>query len=35
VTVADAAHHGISRANSKAGTAFHDQFGENCIVVSD
>src|SRR5688500_19827978 len=28
VTAADAARHGIERANSKAGVVFHDLFGE-------
>jgi hypothetical protein len=32
VSAADAAHHGISVANSRAGTVFADQFGESCTV---
>ena len=32
VSAADAAHHGIQQANSKAGVVFHDQFGESCHV---
>jgi hypothetical protein len=32
VTAADAARHGIERANSKAGVVFHEQFGETCHV---
>jgi hypothetical protein len=32
VTAADAAHHGITTANSKAGVVFHDNFGEDCHV---
>jgi hypothetical protein len=35
VSAADAAHHGISTANSTAGTVFNEQFGEVCTVVSD
>jgi len=34
VTAADAARHGIDTANTKAGTVFHDQFGETCNVES-
>ena len=34
VSAADAAHHGIDTANSRAGTVFHDQFGETCRVES-
>jgi len=32
VTAAGAALHGITRANETAGMAFHDRFGENCLV---
>lgn len=32
VSAPDAALHGISTANSKAGQVFHDQFGEECRV---
>ena len=34
VSAADAALHGINTANSRAGTVFHDQFGETCHVES-
>jgi hypothetical protein len=34
VTAADAAAHGIHRANAKAGQVFHDRFGESCRVVT-
>jgi hypothetical protein len=34
VSAADAAGHGIDTANTKAGTVFHDQFGETCHVES-
>jgi hypothetical protein len=34
VTAADAARHGIDTANARAGTVFHDQFGETCHVES-
>ena len=34
VSAADAARHGIDTANTKAGTVFHDQFGEICRVES-
>ena len=34
VSAADAARHGIETANAKAGTVFHDQFGETCRVES-
>jgi hypothetical protein len=34
VSAADAARHGIDTANTKAGTVFHDQFGETCHVES-
>ena len=34
VSAADAARHGIDTANTKAGTVFHDQFGEVCRVES-
>ena len=34
VSAADAAWHGIDTANTKAGTVFHDQFGETCQVES-
>jgi hypothetical protein len=34
VTAADAARHGIDTANSRAGTTFHDRFGEVCHVES-
>ena len=34
VTAADAARHGIDTANSRAGTVFHDRFGETCHVES-
>jgi hypothetical protein len=34
VTAADAALHGISTANGRAGQVFHDQFGEVCRVVT-
>jgi hypothetical protein len=34
VSAADAARHGIDTANAKAGTVFHDQFGETCHVES-
>ena len=32
VTAPDAALHGITQANDHAGVAFHDRFGENCVV---
>jgi ABC-type sugar transport system substrate-binding protein len=32
VSAADAARHGIEKANSTAGVVFHDQFGEDCHV---
>jgi hypothetical protein len=35
VTAADAALHGITTANAKAGQVFHDLFGEVCRVVVD
>ena len=34
VSASDAARHGIDTANTKAGTVFHDQFGETCRVES-
>lgn len=34
VSAADAALHGITRANEKAGAVFNRQFGEVCTVVS-
>jgi hypothetical protein len=34
VSAADAARHGIDTANARAGTVFHDQFGETCHVES-
>jgi hypothetical protein len=34
VSAADAARHGIDTANTRAGTVFHDQFGETCHVES-
>jgi hypothetical protein len=34
VSAADAARHGIDTANSRAGTVFHDRFGEICHVES-
>jgi len=34
VSAADAARHGIDTANVRAGTVFHDQFGETCRVES-
>jgi hypothetical protein len=34
VSAADAARHGIETANARAGTVFHDQFGETCHVES-
>jgi hypothetical protein len=34
VSAADAARHGIDTANTKAGTVFHDRFGETCHVES-
>ena len=34
VSAADAALHGINTANTKAGTVFHDRFGEVCQVES-
>jgi hypothetical protein len=34
VSAADAAQHGIDTANARAGTVFHDQFGETCRVES-
>lgn len=34
VNAADAARHGIDTANAKAGTVFHDHFGETCRVES-
>jgi hypothetical protein len=33
VTAGDAALHGITTANAKAGQVFHDQFGEECRVI--
>ncbi len=33
VSAADAALHGISRANDRAGAVFNRQFGEVCTVV--
>jgi hypothetical protein len=32
VSAADAALHGITQANAKAGVVFHSQFGESCHV---
>ena len=32
VTAADAALHGITRANERAGMTFRDRFGEDCDV---
>jgi hypothetical protein len=32
VTAADAARHGIEKANSTAGVVFHELFGEDCHV---
>jgi ABC-type sugar transport system substrate-binding protein len=34
VSAADAALHGITKANAKAGAVFHTQFGEVCRVES-
>ena len=34
VSAADAARHGIDTANARAGTVFHDHFGETCHVES-
>jgi len=34
VSAADAALHGITKANEKAGAVFHNQFGEVCRVES-
>jgi hypothetical protein len=34
VSAADAARHGIDTANARAGTVFHDKFGETCHVES-
>jgi len=34
VSAADAARHGIDTANARAGTVFHDRFGETCHVES-
>jgi hypothetical protein len=34
VSAAEAARHGIDTANAKAGTVFHDHFGETCHVES-
>ncbi len=34
VSAADAALHGITRANEKAGAVFKTHFGEECTVVS-
>ena len=34
VSAADAALHGITQANSKAGEVFKDKFGESCRVES-
>jgi hypothetical protein len=34
VSAADAARHGITLANEKAGAVFNSQFGEVCTVVS-
>jgi hypothetical protein len=34
VSAADAASHGINTANSRAGTVFHNRFGETCRVES-
>jgi hypothetical protein len=34
VSAADAARHGITLANEKAGAVFNSQFGEACTVVS-
>jgi hypothetical protein len=34
VSTADAALHGITRADSKAGVVFSQQFGESCHVES-
>ena len=33
VSAADAALHGITQANKKAGTVFSEKFGEDCDVV--
>jgi hypothetical protein len=33
VSASDAAYHGISTANGKAGAVFNRQFGEVCTVV--
>jgi hypothetical protein len=35
VSAGNAAIHGITRANEKAGEVFATQFGEDCDVVSD
>ncbi len=35
VSAGDAALHGITRANDKAGAVFSTQFGEDCSVESD
>jgi hypothetical protein len=32
VSAPEAARHGITQANSRAGVVFHDQFGETCHV---
>ena len=34
VSAADAALHGIPRANEKAGAVFKTKFGEECTVIS-
>jgi hypothetical protein len=33
VSAADAALHGITQANSRAGEVFREKFGEDCTVV--
>ena len=35
VSAADAALHGITRANEKAGAVFKTNFGEDCTVITD
>ena len=35
VSVSDAALHGITQANLKAGETFRNRFGEECRVVAD
>ena len=33
VTAAEAARYGITQADSRAGTVFGEQFGEDCSVI--